>query len=147
MPKNIPNPEAVSWLKESVQSRPNEPLLMLNLNKYTAAAEDASSEVYVRYLDTLNKCLGDSSVQGCIIWKAKNFTGGPAVVGDLDVSEVLAVWYPSPKHFLNIMQCSAFKEFGEARDHAVEIGRIICLPGSTNGLQPPIKGTNKCCLM
>ena len=79
------------------QTKDDPPVFMLNLNKYSTAANFPNGALYVDYMQSINRLVAE--VEGKILWQTP--VNGQ-VVGSQDIDEVLGVWYPSHKAFLDI---------------------------------------------
>ena len=94
---NKSNDAELKIIREIAQSRNDCPVLMLNLNKYKEEAGFPGGRVYKDYMNVLSDLL--PCVGGRILWRSVSLG---RVVGEQDVDEVLAVWYPSHQAFLDL---------------------------------------------
>ena len=92
------NDEEIAVIRAIAESANDGPVLMLNMNRYTAEAAYPGGELYTRYLAGLEKLV--QSLDGEISWRLPVF-GQP--VGKADkVDEILAIWYPTHKAYLDV---------------------------------------------
>ena len=93
----------------------DQPILMLNLNRYVAEADYPNGTLYKEYMDTIDQIL--SEVGGKILWRT---TVKGAVVGTQSLHEAIGIWYPSHQAFLNLMTAPSSTRNMEMRARAVE---------------------------
>jgi len=93
-PRNDAELEAIRAI---VASGDDPPVVMLNLNRYVARAGYPDGSLYRRYMSALEALL--SRVGAAILWRAP-VVGQP--VGEQAIDEVLAVWYPTHRTFLEL---------------------------------------------
>lgn len=110
------------------------PVLMLNLNRYTEAADFPNGTDYQLYMTRL-----DHSVQaggGSVLWRTSVVD---AVIGcdHDDYDEILAVWYPSHSAFLQLPNADGAELMFESRKRCVANATILALPADRYPLMPP----------
>ncbi len=84
-------------IMEDIKNGKDKPVLMLNLNKYVAEVDYPSGEVYKSYMEALNKLV--KQVEGNVLWQIP-VLGQP--IGEQDIDEILAIWYPTHRAFLEL---------------------------------------------
>mgnify|MGYP001024968495 FL=1 len=100
------------------------PLVMLNINKYRPEVDFPGGESYTAYMESISYSVGE--VGGSVLWRSP--VRG-SVVGDLEgFHEVLAVWYPSHKAFLELPNADGAREMFRYRRTCVEEAHILELP-------------------
>ena len=104
-------------MKKIAASDNDEPLLMLNLNRYVAG-EYPNGGLYNEWR-RVNKQMLDAS-EGkllCVLpVRGKRLSNG--VSEDLD--EVIAFWYPTHQSFLNMTKIDLFQRNGELRNQIID---------------------------
>ena len=104
-------------MKKIAASNNDEPLLMLNLNRYIAG-EYPNGSLYKEWR-RVNKQMLDAS-EGkllCVLpVRGKRLSNG--VSEDLD--EVIAFWYPTHQSFLNMTKLDLFQRNGELRNQIID---------------------------
>lgn len=104
--------DAIAAIAESGEDRP---VLMLNLNRYAKDSGYPDGALYRDYMAALDTLL--SQVGGWVLWRSPVF--GQAV-GEQPVDEVIAIWYPSHRAFLNLRDAPGTDENARLRELAVE---------------------------
>lgn len=102
---NRGNESEIAIIKEIAQSDDDCSVLMLNLNKYNVEADYPEGQLYRDYMSVLGDLL--PRVGGRITWRSTSY-GRP--IGEQDIDEVLAVWYPSHQAFLDLSSVSGSDE-------------------------------------
>ena len=104
-------------MKKIAASDNDEPLLMLNLNRYIAG-EYPKGKLYNEWRK-VNKQMLDAS-EGKLLFvlpiRGKRLSNG--VSEDLD--EVIAFWYPTHQSFLNMTKIDLFQRNGELRNQIID---------------------------
>ena len=104
-------------MKKIAASNNDEPLLMLNLNRYIAG-EYPNGRLYNEWR-RVNKQMLDAS-EGKLLFvlpvRGKRLSNG--VSEDLD--EVIAFWYPTHQSFLNMTKIDLFQRNGELRNQIID---------------------------
>ena len=114
-------------LKKMAAAFEESPLVMLNINRYRPEVDFPGGENYAAYMEAINHSVGE--VGGSVLWRAP--VQG-SVVGNLEgFHEVLAVWYPSHKAFLELPDADGAKEMFRYRRTCVEEAHILELPDLT----------------
>mgnify|MGYP001418218943 FL=1 len=114
-------------MKKIAASDNDEPLLMLNLNRYIAG-EYPNGSLYKEWR-RVNKQMLDAS-EGkllCVLpVRGKRLSNG--VSEDLD--EVIAFWYPTHQSFLNMTKLDLFQRNGELRNQIIDWAAVYRCDGS-----------------
>ena len=104
-------------MKKIAASDNDEPLLMLNLNRYIVG-EYPNGKLYNEWR-RVNKQMLDAS-EGKLLFvlpiRGKRLSNG--VSEDLD--EVIAFWYPTHQSFLNMTKIDLFQRNGELRNQIID---------------------------
>ena len=110
-------------IKQIAESKADRPVLMININCYTAAADFPSGGLYKQYMAILADRV--PAVGGKILWR---YPVSGQVTGDQKAQEILAAWYPTHQAFLDLGNGSESAEIFRLRGLAVEsavIHRIV----------------------
>jgi hypothetical protein len=118
------NASEMQRVREIADSGRDEPVLMLNLNLYSAEADFPNGSLYHRYMAALAKLLPEVGAE--VLWK-HNVSG--QIAGSQEFHEVLALWYPSHRAFAELRNAPGAAENFELRALAVEHGVIHRLSG------------------
>jgi uncharacterized protein (DUF1330 family) len=118
------NASEVQRVREIAESGRDEPVLMLNLNLYSADADFPNGDLYQRYMSALAKLLPEVGAE--VLWR-HNVSG--QIAGHQKVHEILALWYPSHRAFIELRNAPSAAENFELRALAVEHGVIHRLSG------------------
>ena len=92
-------PSEVDAIKATAESDHDDPVLMLNLNRYTIVAAYPHGEAYQTYFTKIEESV--SRVGGKLLWHTP-VTGQTVGCEHDKVDEILAVWYPSHAAFLRL---------------------------------------------
>ena len=125
------NDAEVKGIQAVARSDNDHPVLMLNLNRYSAAAGFPDGSLYNEYMAVLSAFL--PAVGGKVLWRHPVF--GQAV-GDQQIDEVLAAWYPSHQAFLDLTSAPGATENFRLRALAVDYAVIHRMPGDVDPLRP-----------
>src|SRR5579862_1685711 len=87
------NESELSVIRAIVDSGNDRPVLMLNMNTYTAGAGFPDSVLYRRYLFGLEALV--VTLGGKILWRLPVF--GQPVGEQQRIDEIVAIWYPTHK--------------------------------------------------
>ena len=121
--------DIVRQIAESGQDRP---VLMLNINRYTADAGFPEGELYKQYMTGLGPFLEGAGAK--LLWR---FPVLGQAVGDQRVDEVLAAWYPGHSAFLHLYDAPGAAENFRLKGLCVEYAVIHRCPGD----RPPFAPT------
>ena len=102
---NKGNEAELNVMREIAESGDDCPVLMLNLNKYNDEAGFPNGSPYKDYINVLEDLL--PRVGGRIVWRSASL--GRAV-GEQDIDEIFAAWYPSHQAFLDLPDQPGAKE-------------------------------------
>ena len=109
------------------------PVLMLNLNQYTAGASFPDGQAYREYMAALHTAVGNTG--GRVLWRAPS--EGQVIGCEHDAyDEVLAVWYPSHRAFLDLRDAEGADAMFAGREICVANASIIALAAEGPGLSP-----------
>jgi uncharacterized protein (DUF1330 family) len=125
------NDDEFQIIKGIANSGNDGPVLMLNLNRYSAEAAFPDGELYKSYMSFVEKFV--SGVGAKILWR-HSVLGHPA--GDQKLDEVLAAWYPTHQAFLDLFTAPGAEENFRLRGIAVEYGVIHRFPGDVSPFTP-----------
>lgn len=118
------NEDELAVIRAIAQSGEDRSVLMLNLNRYSPAAEYPNGTLYRKYMAGLEAFL--PSVGGRLLWRHPVF--GQAV-GEQAIDEVLGAWYPSHRAFLALRTAAGADDNYRLRDAAVAYAVIHRCPG------------------
>ena len=90
-------------------------IIMLNLNEYSLEAEFPNGKLYKDYMEILNILLAE--VGGKILWQTE---ASATLIGNQKIHEVLGIWYPSHKAFMDLMTAPSSEENMKLRSLAVK---------------------------
>ena len=117
------NPREIEIIQQIAGSANEGPVLMLNLNKYYKDAGYPDRGVYREYMAFVPKLL--DLVGAKIIWQVPTL-GQP--VGEQDIDEIVAFWYPSHRAFLDLTKTPLSEKNFDLRRRAIEYGLIHRCP-------------------
>ena len=118
------NEEELAAIASIARSGDDGPVLMLNLNRYKADAGFPGEGIHGDYITGLEKFL--PAVGGQILWRQP--VHGQAV-GEQNIDEILAVWYPSHQSFIDLSTAPGAAENYSLRGECVEYAVIHRCPG------------------
>ncbi|MCZ6643793.1 MAG: hypothetical protein O7F71_19635 [Gammaproteobacteria bacterium] len=128
----LPNESEFETIRAIAQDGRDKPVLMLNLNRYTADAGFPDGDNYLEYMSVLEDLL--PRVGAKILWHSPVF-GQP--VGEQPIDEILAAWYPTHQAFVELPDAPGADENFRLRRMCVEYAVIHrCL-----GDRTPLSGT------
>ena len=110
------NESEISAIRAIAESGQDRPVLMLNMNRYTPKAGYPESDLYNRYLDVLTALV--ASLGGTILWRLPVF-GQPVGPQD-EIDEILAIWYPTHRAYLDVPAAPGGEENYRLRRLCVE---------------------------
>ena len=113
------NMEELDVIERIASSESHTSVLMINLNRYAPDGDYPNGQLYKDYMAKLHELV--DQVNGKILWR----TGVHGqVVGSQELHEVLGIWYPSHRAFLNLMSAPASEENMRLRKLAVEMAVV-----------------------
>lgn len=118
------NERELEAIKAIANSGRDKPVLMLNLNRYSEAAEYPNGEIYRKYMSVLEALL--PRVGAKVLWRTPVF-GQP--VGKQAIDEILAAWYPTHQAFLELPDATGADENFRLRRTCIEYAVIHRCPG------------------
>ena len=113
------NDDEIGVIRRIADSGEDGPVLMLNLNRYSKEAGFPDGDLYNDYMSVLERFL--PVVGGQILWRHP-VLGQP--VGEQELDEVLAAWYPTHQAFLDLPDAPGADENFRLRRLAVEYAVI-----------------------
>ena len=114
-------------MKKIAASNNDEPLLMLNLNRYIAG-EYPNGRLYNEWR-RVNKQMLDASDGKllCVLpVRGKRLSNGVSE----DIDEVIAFWYPTHQSFLNMTKLDLYQRNGELRNQIIDWAAVYRCDGS-----------------
>lgn len=120
------DPSELLAVEAIAASGADRPVLMLNLNRYTAAAGYPDGAGYKAYMKAMAKLLPQVGAKS--LWQT------PAhgqIVGEQAIHEILAIWYPSHQAFIDMKQAPDAPENYKLRAAVVEYAVIHRCDGET----------------
>ena len=105
---------------ERIAANVDKPVVMLNLNSYTEAAEYPAGDLYIQYMTKLDLLLTEAG--GSVLWRMP-IDGSTLGVEKFD--EILAIYYPSHQAFLNMRSLPSSDENYRLRDLAVADAQLL----------------------
>lgn len=125
------NDDDFAIVRKISESANDRPVLMLNMNRYKADSGYPNSGNYKEYMDGLGTFLEGAGAK--ILWRMPVF--GQAV-GEQNVHELIACWYPQHKNFLNLYQAPGAEENFRRKSVCVEYAVIHRCPGDRAPFSP-----------
>ena len=129
----VSNPIERETIEALVKAGHDEPIMMLNLNRYSEVAEFPKGEAYLTYMSLLDSAL--DRLRAKVLWKVP--VQGQFIGCEHDeVDEILAIWYPSVSAFLMLLELEGCAELWESRKQCVAHAIIHRCPGSEYPMKP-----------
>lgn len=132
-PHVMANREGYRRVRSIAGSSADRPVLMLNLNRYTAAAGFPDGEAYRTYMRDLDHAVGAAG--GRVLWRSPTL-GVVVGCGHDAYDEILAVWYPSHAAFVALGEADGADAMFAGRRTCVEHATILSLPADRDPLRP-----------
>ena len=114
-------------MKKIAASDNDEPLLMLNLNRYIAG-EYPKGKLYNEWRRVNTQMLDASEGKLLCVLPVRGKRLSNGVSEDLD--EVIAFWYPTHHSFLNMTKLDLFQRNGELRNQIIDWAAVYRCDGS-----------------
>jgi hypothetical protein len=114
------NADELAKIRSLVESGLDCPVLMLNENTYSSDAGYPSGQLYRQYISGLEALV--TEFEGRILWRLA-VLGQPVGQGRQS-DEILAIWYPSHKAYLDLPSAAGGPENYRLRGLCVEHARI-----------------------
>lgn len=128
------SPESVRRVV-GIASGDDRPVLMLNLNRYTANAGFPDGDPYRTYMARLHHSVEAGG--GTVLWRAP--VDGQVIGCDHeDYDEILAVWYPSHAAFVALPEADGARLMFQSRKLCVRHATILAMPGDRFPFQPKL---------
>ena len=121
---NLRNDDELALMRAIAESGNDHPVLMVNLNLYSPAADFPNGQLYRDYMRVLEGFL--PVVGAKILWRHPVL--GQAT-GHQPLHEILAAWYPTHQAFLDLPSAPGAEENFDLRQRAVERAVIHRCPG------------------
>lgn len=125
------NDDEIEVIRGIASSGHNGPVLMLNLNRYAKEAGFPDGDLYQNYMSVLERFL--PVVGAKILWRHP-VLGQP--IGEQDLDEALAAWYPTHQSFLDLFTAPGAEENFRLRGLAVEYAVIHRFSGEVYPFEP-----------
>ena len=121
---NTSTNQQMARLEKLAEASEGKPLVMLNINRYRPEVNFPVGQSCLSYMEAITHSV--EAIGGSVLWRAE--VQG-TVVGNLEgFHELLAVWYPSHKAFLDLPNADGAKEMFRYRKTCVEEAHILELP-------------------
>jgi hypothetical protein len=128
---NKRNDSEIQLIRDIAESNSDGPVMMMNLNYYSAEASFPNGEIYKSYMSVLEKFL--PVVGAKILWRHPVFG---QVTGEQPLHEILAAWYPTHQAFLDLPNAPGAEENFRLRALAVERAVIHRVTGGAYPFSP-----------
>ncbi|WP_324740109.1 hypothetical protein U8326_10065 [Tsuneonella sp. CC-YZS046] len=122
------NANELAAIKAIAESGDDPPVLMVNINTYTAEAGYPDGDLHHQYITGLEKLL--KRVGATILWRLPVL--GQPVGEQQQTDEILGVWYPSHKAFLDLPKTAGADENYRLRRLCVQEAVIHRCDGNAN---------------
>jgi len=127
------NEDDYSISKSIAESADDGPVLMLNMNRYNTEAAFPNGELYNQYIRGLERFLENAGAK--ILWR---FPVLGQAVGSQQVDEIIAVWYPVHKIFVELYDAPGAAENFRLKGLCVDYAVIHRCPGDRHPFAPPM---------
>jgi len=119
--------------KKIAESANDGPVLMLNVNRYSSEAAFPIGELYNQYVGGLERFLENAGAR--IPWR---FPVLGQAVGSQKIDEIIAVWYPVHKIFVELYDAPGAAENFRLKGLCVDYAVIHRCPGDRHPFAPSI---------
>jgi hypothetical protein len=126
------NESEITAIRQIAEGGQDRPVLMLNLNRYTQAANYPGGEPYRGYIAGLTALV--ESLGGKILWRLPVF--GQPVGTQERIDEILAIWYPAHQAYLDVPGAPGGEENYRLRRLCVESAQIQRCAGEPLAVVP-----------
>jgi hypothetical protein len=120
-----------SIVRQIAESGKDGPVLMLNMNRYRAGSGYPDSGAYQQYMAGLGKFLEGAGAK--LLWR---FPVYGQAVGEQEIHEIIACWYPVHRIFLDLYQAPGAEENFRLKGLCVEYAVIHRCPGDRAPFAP-----------
>jgi ketosteroid isomerase-like protein len=127
------NPDELAKIEQLVEAGEDRPVLMLNMNSYRPEAAYPDGDLYRAYVSGLEALV--ESLGGAILWRLPAL--GQPVGEPVPTDEVLAIWYPSHRAYLDLPAAPGGEENYRLRSLCVERAVIQRCPGDHMPFESP----------
>ncbi len=117
--------------KKIAESVNDGPVLMLNMNRYSSEAAFPFGELYNQYVGGLERFLENAGAR--ILWR---FPVLGQAVGNQKIDEIIAVWYPVHKIFVELYDAPGAAENFRLKGLCVDYAVIHRCPGDRHPFAP-----------
>ena len=125
------NSDDFAEVRRIAESRNDHPVLMLNMNRYTPGSGFPDSGAYHHYIAGLGPFLEGAGAR--LLWR---FPVLGQAVGDQRIDEILAIWYPLHRNFLELYEAPRAAENFRLKGVCVEYAVIHRCPGDRSPFAP-----------
>jgi len=119
--------------KKIAESGDDGPVLMLNMNRYTTEAAFPDGELYNMYVEGLGRFLESAGAK--TLWR---FPVLGQAVGSQKIDEIIAVWYPVHKIFVELYDAPGAAENFRLKGLCVDYAVIHRCPGDRHPFAPSL---------
>ena len=126
------NPAELEKMRQLVESGSDCPVLMLNVNTYTPEAGYPDGEPYREYVAGLTRLV--ESLGGELLWHLPVL--GQPVGAESAADEIIAIWYPSHKAYLEVPSAPGGEDNYRLRRACVQSALIHRCAGNVEGVSP-----------
>ena len=125
------NSDDFAEVRRIAESRNDHPVLMLNMNRYTLDSGFPDRGAYLDYITGLGTFLEGAGAR--LLWR---FPVLGQAVGDQKIDEILAIWYPLHRNFLELYEAPGAAENFRRKGVCVEYAVIHRCPGDRSPFAP-----------
>ena len=118
------NEDDFAIVRKIAESGHDGPVLMLNMNRYSADSGYPDAGVYKQYMAGLGRFLEGAGAK--LLWR---FPVHGQAVGEQKIHELIACWYPHHRNFLNLYHAPGAEENFRLKGLCVEYAVIHRCPG------------------
>jgi len=127
------NEDDYSISKNIAESADDRPVLMLNMNRYNAEAAFPNGELHNQYTRGLERFLENAGAK--MLWR---FPVLGQAVGSQKIDEIIAVWYPVHRIFVELYDAPGAAENFRLKGLCVDYAFIHRCPGDRHPFAPPM---------
>jgi hypothetical protein len=125
------NDDDFAIVRRIAESGQDRPVLMLNMNRYMPSSGFPDRGAYHDYITGLGPFLEAAGAK--LLWR---FPVLGQAVGDQQVDEIIACWYPLHQHFLKLYEAPGAEENFRRKAVCVEYAVIHRCPGDQLPFSP-----------
>lgn len=127
------NENDYSISKDIAESGNDRPVLMLNMNRYSTEAAFPAGDLYTSYIKGLEKFLEGAGAK--LLWR---FPVLGQAVGNQAIDEIIAVWYPVHRIFVELYDAPGAAENFRLKGLCVDYAVIHRCPGDRHPFAPSL---------